>query len=434
MTSLANTAHQAAPQDLLDDLEYRGLVYQVTDREGLSGKLRSDRTVLYCGFDPTADSLHIGSLLPILTLRRFQLAGHIPIALVGGGTGLIGDPSGRSTERTLNGPETVAAWTESLKKQLSRFLDFDASPNAARLVSNYEWLAKLDVISFLRDIGKNFTVNYMLAKDSVDSRLAQGISFTEFSYMILQAYDFHRLYEDAGCSLQIGGSDQWGNITAGLDLIGKLGGRREAFGMTMPLVTKSDGKKFGKSESGAVWLDRSKTTAYQFYQFWMNTDDADVIKFLKYFTFLSRAEIEALEEEVKTRPEQRAAQRTLAREVTRIVHGQEAVATAEKVTQSLFSGDVSQLGEDELAEAMRDMASAEVEDADEVPVVDLLVASGLAPSKRQARQDLESGAVYVNGQKQADAGAVVGRGQRLYGRYVILRRGKKNYAGVTFRT
>ncbi|WP_276352645.1 tyrosine--tRNA ligase [Cohnella caldifontis] len=427
------TTNQAIPQDVLDDLEYRGLLYQVTDREGLSGKLRSDRIVLYCGFDPTADSLHIGSLLPILTLRRFQLAGHIPIALVGGGTGLIGDPSGRSTERSLNGPETVAAWTDSLKKQLSRFLDFGASPNAAKLVSNYDWLAKLDVIAFLRDVGKNFTVNYMLAKDSVDSRLAQGISFTEFSYMILQAYDFHRLYEDLGCSLQIGGSDQWGNITAGLDLIGKLGGEREAFGMTMPLVTKSDGKKFGKSESGAVWLDRSKTTAYQFYQFWINTDDADVIKFLKYFTFLSKSEIEALEAELKANPEQRAAQRTLAREVTRIVHGQEAVETAEKVTLSLFSGDVSQLGQEELVEAMRDMASAEVEEAEEIPLVDLLVASGLAPSKRQARQDLESGAVYVNGQKQSGIDAVVGRDQRLYGKYVILRRGKKNYAGITIR-
>lgn len=421
-----------SPIDVLDDLEYRGLIYQVTNREKLGSKLSRERVMLYCGFDPTADSLHIGSLLPILTLVRFQKAGHIPIALVGGGTGLIGDPSGRSTERTLNGPEIVAAWTESLKKQLSRFLDFDAQPNAARLISNYDWLSKLNVISFLRDVGKHFTVNYMLAKDSVDSRLAQGISFTEFSYMILQAYDFYKLNAEQGCSLQIGGSDQWGNITAGLDLIGKMGGERDAYGLTLPLVTKSDGKKFGKSESGAVWLDRNKTTAYQFYQFWINTDDADVVRFLKYFTFLSRQEIEELEEELKANPEKRVAQKTLAREVTRIVHGEEAVVTAEKVTQSLFSGDVSELGEDELIEAMKDMASAVVEEEGDVPLVDLLVASGLAPSKRQARQDIESGAVHVNGQKQSGIDTVIGREQRLFGKYVILRRGKKNYAGITF--
>ncbi|WP_123043572.1 tyrosine--tRNA ligase [Cohnella candidum] len=429
---MSTTLKNVTPQDILDDLEYRGLVYQVANRDNLSKKLSSERVVLYCGFDPTADSLHIGSLLPILTLRRFQNGGHVPIALVGGGTGLIGDPSGRSTERSLNGPETVAAWTDSLKRQLSRFLDFDAEPNAAKLVSNYDWLAELDLITFLRDVGKNFTVNYMLAKDSVDSRMSQGISFTEFSYMILQAYDFHKLHADHGCSLQIGGSDQWGNITAGLDLIGKMGGEGDAYGMTMPLVTKSDGKKFGKSESGAVWLDRNKTTAYQFYQFWINTDDADVVKFLKYFTFLSREEIEALEEELKANPEQRVAQKTLAREVTRLVHGQEAVETAEKVTVSLFSGDVSNLGEDELVEAMKDMASAKIEQEGDVPLIDLLVACGLAPSKRQARQDIESGAVYVNGVKQSGIDTVIGADQRLFGKYAVLRRGKKNYAGITF--
>ncbi len=430
-----------AGQSLLDDLEYRGLVYQVTNREQLNDRLNGGSMTLYSGFDPTADSLHIGHLLPVLTLRRFQLAGHTPIALVGGGTGLIGDPSGRSTERTLNGPDTVAAWTDSLKGQLSRFLDFEMQPNAARLVSNYEWLAPLDVISFLRDVGKYFTVNYMLAKDSVDSRLAQGISYTEFSYMILQAYDFYKLHQDHGCSIQIGGSDQWGNITAGLDLIGKMAGAGQdagesagsgAFGLTLPLVTKADGKKFGKSESGAVWLDRNKTTAYQFYQFWINTDDADVIRFLKYFTFLTRQEIDLLATELAANPEARVAQKTLAREVTRIVHGQGAVETAEKVTQSLFSGDVAQLGEDDLVEAMKDMASATLDDADEVLLIDLLAASGLAPSKRQARQDIESGAVYVNGVKQSGIDTMVGRDQRLFGKYVILRRGKKNYAGIAF--
>jgi len=280
-------------QSLLDNLEYRGLIYQSTNRDGLLEKLNKEPVVLYCGFDPTADSLHIGHLLPILILRHFQQAGHKPIALVGGGTGMIGDPSGRSTERSLNTSDTVALWTERLKDQLSRFLDFEGTDNPAKLVSNYDWLGQLDLITFLRDIGKNFTVNYMLAKDSVDSRLANGISFTEFSYMILQSYDFYKLLTDHGCSLQIGGSDQWGNITAGLDLIGKMGGG-EAYGMTLPLVTKSDGKKFGKSESGAVWLDRNKTSVYAFYQFWINTDDNDVIKFLKYFTFLGRERIAEL--------------------------------------------------------------------------------------------------------------------------------------------
>jgi tyrosyl-tRNA synthetase len=416
---------------LLEDLEYRGLIYQLTDREGLKKKLETERVVLYCGFDPTADSLHIGSLLPILCLRRFQLAGHISIALVGGGTGLIGDPSGRSTERSLNTADTVAQWTDSLKRQLSRFLDFELQDNPAKLVSNYDWLAPLDAISFLRDVGKNFTVNYMLAKDSVDSRLANGISFTEFSYMILQAYDFHKLHQEHGCSLQLGGSDQWGNITAGLDLIGKMGGG-DAFGITMPLVTKSDGKKFGKSESGAIWLDRSKTSAYQFYQFWMNTDDQDVIKFLKYFTFLTREQIGELETELKERPEKRAAQRELAREVTRIVHGDEAVESAEKITHALFSGDVTQLNEAELVEALQDMPTTVLDNEPETGLIDLLVAAKAAPSRRQAKQDIESGAVYVNGERMNGIDSVINAEHRLHGKYVVLRRGKKNYYLVRF--
>lgn len=418
-------------QQLLEDLEYRGLVYQVTDREGLKKKLESERVVLYCGFDPTADSLHIGSLLPILCLRRFQLAGHISMALVGGGTGLIGDPSGRSSERSLNTADTVAQWTESLKRQLSRFLDFDLPDNAARLVSNYDWLSTLDTISFLRDVGKNFTVNYMLAKDSVDSRLANGISFTEFSYMILQAYDFHKLHQDLGCSLQLGGSDQWGNITAGLDLIGKMGGG-EAYGMTMPLVTKSDGKKFGKSESGAIWLDRNKTSAYQFYQFWINTDDNDVIKFLKYFTFLTREQIAALETELGERPEQRAAQRELAREVTRIVHGDEAVESAENITQALFSGDFARLSETELVEALQDMPTTVLSGQQETGLIDLLVEAKAAPSRRQAKQDIESGAVYINGERMSGIDSMIGEQHRLHGKYVVLRRGKKNYYLIKF--
>ncbi|MGU3471009.1 tyrosine--tRNA ligase [Paenibacillus sp. D51F] len=428
---MAQEQAAAVNPELLEDLEYRGLVYQVTNREELSKKMSEGRVTLYCGFDPTADSLHIGSLLPILTLRRFQLAGHNSIALVGGGTGLIGDPSGRSTERSLNTDDTVANWTKSLQNQLSRFLDFEAAGNPAKLVSNYDWLAPLDIITFLRDIGKNFTVNYMLAKDSVDSRLANGISFTEFSYMILQAYDFFKLNRDHGVNLQLGGSDQWGNITAGLDLIGKMGGS-DAYGITMPLVTKSDGKKFGKSESGAVWLDRGKTSAYQFYQFWINTDDSDVIRFLKYFTFLSREEIAALEQAVAAQPEKREAQRELARQVTKLVHGEDAVESAEKITAALFSGDVTQLSEDELVEALQDMPTTVMGEAAETGLIDLLVEAKAAPSRRQAKQDIESGAVYVNGVKQTGIDTMLTSEQRLHGRYVVLRRGKKNYYLVKF--
>jgi len=417
--------------ELLEDLEFRGLVHQTTHRDELAEKLQKESVTLYAGFDPTADSLHIGHLLPILVLRRFQQAGHKPIALVGGGTGLIGDPSGRTTERSLNSDETVALWTERLKGQLARFLDFDATGNPAKLVSNYDWIKPLDIISFLRDIGKNFTVNYMLAKDSVDSRLANGISFTEFSYMILQAYDFQQLHVNHGCSLQIGGSDQWGNITAGLDLISKTGGG-DAFGMTLPLVTKSDGKKFGKSESGAVWLDRSKTSVYQFYQFWINTDDADVVKFLKYFTPLSKEQIAALETEVAERPEKRAAQRELAREVTRLVHGDDGLEAAERITQALFSGDITQLNEAELVEALQDMPSATIEDAETSSLMDLLIAVQAAPSRRQARTDIESGAVLVNGSKVTDANATIAREERLHGKFIVLRRGKKNYYLVKF--
>jgi tyrosyl-tRNA synthetase len=455
--------------NLLDDLEYRGLIYQMTDRDGLQRQLEGGPVVLYAGFDPTADSLHIGSLLPILCLRRFQLAGHIPIALVGGGTGLIGDPSGRSTERTLNTADTVAQWTESIRQQLSRFLDFDREGNPARMANNYDWLSPLNVIAFLRDVGKNFTVNYMLAKDSVDSRLAGGISFTEFSYMILQSYDYLQLYKEQGCRLQIGGSDQWGNITAGLELIGKTVGHEagneaagegagtgsaeagsagggsavsaeagrlvqdKAFGMTLPLVTKSDGKKFGKTESGAIWLDRDKTSPYQFYQFWINTDDNDVVRFLKYFTFLSREEIEQLGEEVKRQPEQRAAQKALAREVTLLVHGEDGLRSAENITAALFSGDVTALSATELVEAFTDVPSTELDDQPEIGLVDLLIAAKAAPSRRQARQDIESGAVYVNGERNADAAAVLMPAHRLHGKYIVLRRGKKNYWLVSFR-
>lgn len=417
---------------ILKDLEFRGLLHQITDREGLDKKLSEERVVLYCGFDPTADSLHIGSLLPILTLRRFQLAGHVPLALVGGGTGLIGDPSGKANERTLNGPETVEAWSQSIKGQLSRFLDFSSDiENSAELVNNYDWLGSLNVIEFLRDVGKNFTVNYMLAKDSVDSRITKGISFTEFSYMILQSYDFLKLNETKKCSLQIGGSDQWGNITAGLELIGKTTESR-AYGVTLPLVTKSDGQKFGKTEGGAIWLDANKTSPYQFYQFWLGTADNDVIRFLKYFTFISHEEIERLEVEVQTQPEKREAQKLLAREVTKLVHGGEALESAINITAALFSGNIQELSRTEIEEAFKDVPSSTLEQED-MALIDLLISVGAAPSKRQARQDIESGAVTVNGVKITELDAVAKDLGRLGESYIVIRRGKKNYYLAQFK-
>ena len=297
--------------NILQDLEFRGLINQQTDAEGLQELLEKESVKLYCGFDPTADSLHIGHMLPILILRRFQQAGHQPIALVGGATGLIGDPSGKKAERTLNEKETVAFFSERIKEQLSNFLDFNKEGNPATIANNYDWIGSLDLITFLRDIGKNFGLNYMLAKDTVASRLETGISFTEFSYMILQSYDFLNLYQTHGCRLQIGGSDQWGNITAGLELIRKSEEDAKAFGLTVPLVTKSDGTKFGKTEGGAVWLDPEKTTPYEFYQFWINTDDRDVVKYLKYFTFLSHEEILELEKQVAEAPEKREEKKEL---------------------------------------------------------------------------------------------------------------------------
>jgi tyrosyl-tRNA synthetase len=410
---------------ILQELEYRGLINQVTDREGLEEKLKTERVALYTGFDPTADSLHIGNLLPILCLRRFQLAGHTSIALVGGATGLIGDPSGRSTERTLNTADTVGEWTNKIKAQLERFLDFETGDNPAKIVNNYDWISPVSLIEFLRDVGKNFTVNYMLAKDSVDSRLGSGISFTEFSYMLLQAYDFMKLNETQGCALQVGGSDQWGNITAGMELIGRTSGNK-AFGLTIPLVTKSDGTKFGKTASGAIWLDATKTSPYQFYQFWVNTDDQDVVKLLKYYTFLDPEEIARLETAVREQPEKREAQRVLAKEVTELVHGKEALESAINITRALFDGNVQELSETEIAEAFKDVPSTTIED-DQLGLLDLLVAVKAAPSKRQARQDVESGAVSVNGVRTSEMEKKVGEFDKLAGNYLVIRRGKKNY-------
>ncbi|MBB5172767.1 tyrosine--tRNA ligase [Texcoconibacillus texcoconensis] len=423
---------------LYEDLTFRGLVNQVTDEEGLKKAIENDSITLYCGFDPTGDSLHIGHLLTILTMRRFQLNGHRPLALVGGATGLIGDPSGKNVERSLNEQNVVEEWSEKIKGQLSRFLDFDGE-NGAKMVNNYDWIGSMSVVDFLRDTGKHFGINYMLAKDSVESRISSGISYTEFSYMILQSLDFYHLFQREGCRLQIGGSDQWGNITAGLELIRKhrenpeeTDVEQEAFGMTIPLVTKSDGTKFGKTAGGAVWLDPEKTSPYEFYQFLLNTDDRDVITFLKYFTFLTKEEIAELEGEVEERPHERKAQRKLAEEVTSFIHGDEKLAQAQKITDVLFGGgDLKQLSAEEVLQGFKDVPSYHCE-AEEIGLVDLLVQAGISSSKRQAREDIQNGAIYINGERCQDTGKVVEQAERLDDRFIVLRRGKKKYYLITF--
>jgi len=416
-------------ETLLQDLAFRGLISQMTDEEGLQKLLSEEAISLYCGFDPTGDSLHIGHLLPVLMLKRFQVAGHKPIGVVGGATGMIGDPSGKKAERTLNTTETVKMFSERIRTQLLPFLSFEGE-NAAKVVNNFDWTGDLDVITFLRDIGKNFGLNYMLAKDSVASRLEAGISFTEFSYMILQSYDFLKLYQDHNCKLQIGGSDQWGNITAGMELIRKTEEDSKAFGLTIPLVTKADGSKFGKTEGGAVWLDPEKTTPYEFYQFWINTDDRDAVKYLKYFTFLTKEEILELEKQFNEAPEQRTAQKALAAEVTKLVHGDKALDQAIKITEALFSGSVKELTADEIKQGFKDVPSFNL-DEEEMGLVDLLVAAKISPSKRQAREDVQNGAVYVNGDRSQDVAKVLTKVDAIEEQFIIIRRGKKKYHLIT---
>jgi tyrosyl-tRNA synthetase len=419
--------------ELLNDLQFRGLINQMTDEEGLRKLLEEESVKLYSGFDPTADSLHIGHLLPILTLRRFQQAGHRPIALVGGATGLIGDPSGKKAERTLNTSDIVQEWSNKIKDQLSRFLDFDpSSENPATLANNFDWIGSMDLITFLRDVGKNFGINYMLAKDTVSSRIESGISYTEFSYMILQSYDFLNLYRSAGCKLQIGGSDQWGNITAGLELIRKSEENSKAFGLTVPLVTKSDGTKFGKTEGGAIWLDKEKTTPYEFYQFWINTDDRDVIKYIKFFTFLSHEEITALEQELTNAPEKRAAQKALAEDMTKLVHGEESLEQAIKISQALFSGNIKELTGEEIEQGFKDVPAFTAEEA-EIGLIDLLVNANISPSKRQAREDVSNGAVYINGERIQETDKVLGADDRIDGKFTVIRRGKKKYTLIQYK-
>ena len=418
---------------LLQELHARGLIAQITDAKALDELLAGEAVTLYCGFDPTADSLHLGHLVPVLLLKRFQQAGHKPIALVGGATGMIGDPSFKATERKLNTPDVIAGWVEKIRGQVSPFLDFDG-PNAAIMANNYDWFGPMGALDFLRDIGKHFSVNAMIKKESVQQRISrdeQGISYTEFSYSLLQGYDFAELNRRHGCILQIGGSDQWGNITAGADLTRRLN-QKHVFGMTLPLVTKSDGTKFGKTESGAVWLDAKKTSPYAFYQFWLNTADADVYKFMRYFTFLSVAEIDAIEAADKASGQKPEAQRILAEQATALVHGKAALEAAQRISQSLFSGSLEALTESDFEQLAQDGVPGVALEKSSSGLIDALVASKLAKSKSEARGFLQSGSVTVNGNKVDALDHQVSDAERLFGRFSLLRRGKKNYAMVSW--
>lgn len=416
---------------LMEDLKWRGLLYQQTDEQGLEKVLDEEKISLYCGVDPTADSMHIGHIVPLLTLRRFQMHGHRPILLVGGATGMIGDPSGRSDERQLQTTEQIAKNVEGIKGQLERIFDFNTD-NGAQMVNNHDWIGSLSIIEFLRDYGKLLGVNYMLAKDNVASRLEGGISFTEFSYMLIQGIDFNHLFNNYNCRVQIGGSDQWGNITTGLEVIRKTHEEEvKAFGITIPLVTKADGTKFGKSAGGSVWLDADKTSPYEFYQFWINTTDADVIKYMKIFTFMEREQIEALEVSVQEEPHLRKAQLTLGEEMTRLIHGQEALDQAIRISKALFSGDLKALTATEMKDAFKDVPSFEM--AKEAKnIVDFIVESGVSPSKRQAREDVTNGAISLNGERVTDTAYEVDAADRLEDAFIIVRRGKKNYKMVKF--
>ena len=424
---------------ILQDLQSRGLIAQTTDIEALDALLNEQKISLYCGFDPTADSLHIGHLLPVLALRRFQQAGHTPIALVGGATGMIGDPSFKAVERSLNSAETVSGWVESIRNQLKPFLSFEGE-NAAIMANNADWFGSMNCLNFLRDIGKHFSVNAMLNKESVKQRIERddvGISFTEFAYSLLQGYDFAELNKRHGAVLEIGGSDQWGNITAGIDLTRRLN-QKQVFGLTLPLVTKSDGTKFGKTEGGAVWLNAKKTSPYQFYQFWLKVADADVYKFLKYFTFLSIEEIDAIEAKDQASGTKPEAQRILAEEMTRLIHGEAALQAAQRISESLFAEDQSSLTESDFEQLALDGLPA-FEVSDGLNVVEALVKTGLASSNKEARGFVNSKAVLLNGQaaelnnpnhaaERPDDAYLLTDAHKRFGKYTIVRRGKRNHA------
>jgi len=419
--------------NLIEDLQWRGLLADCTDLDALNQRLSEGPLALYCGFDPTGDSLHVGHLMGQLTLRRFQLAGHHPIALAGGATGMIGDPSGKSAERNLLTREQLAHNVASIKGQLARLLDFNSTGNPALLVDNADWTAPISYLDFLRDVGKYFSLNVMLGKDSVKSRMEgdNGISYTEFSYQLLQAYDFYHLRNAHRCELQVGGSDQWGNITAGTDFIRKKLGV-SAWGWTFPLITKADGTKFGKTEGGAVWLDPKRTSPYKFYQFFVNTEDAKVSEYLRKFTFLSRAEIEELEAKHVANPGGREAHKALARAVTALVHGAASLAAALKASDILFGAEIGETSEETFSDVVGEIPTKDLEraklDGPGAALIDLLVHAGLAPSRGQARKDIEGGGIYVNNIRVAEATRAVSIADLLFGKYVLLRKGKRTYA------
>ena len=416
---------------LLEELQWRGLIYQQTDEQGIEDLLNKEQVTLYCGADPTADSLHIGRLLPFMTLRRFQEHGHRPIVLIGGGTGMIGDPSGKSEERVLQTEDQVAKNVEGLSAQMHKLFEFGTDKGAV-LVNNKDWLSQISLISFLRDYGKHVGVNYMLGKDSIQSRLENGISYTEFTYTILQAIDFGHLNRELNCKIQVGGSDQWGNITSGIELMRRMYGQTEAYGLTIPLVTKSDGKKFGKSESGAVWLDAEKTTPYEFYQFWINQSDEDVIKFLKYFTFLSKEDINRLEQSRDEAPHLREAQKALAENVTEFIHGKEALDDAIRISEALFKGDLKSLSSKDIKAGFKEVPQVEVSKAT-TNIIDVLIESGIASSKRQAREDVNNGAIYINGKREQSVDYNLTDEDKFDNEFTIIRRGKKKYFMVNYK-
>jgi tyrosyl-tRNA synthetase len=425
------------PMNILEELQWRGLLADCTDAQELAKRVSPGPITLYCGFDPTADSLHVGNLVPLLALRRFQLLGHHPIALAGGATGSIGDPSGKTQERQLLTKEVLDANIAKVKEQLRRLLDFDTPANPARLLDNASWTAPVSFLDFLRDIGKHFSVNQMVAKESIRARMEDreaGISFTEFSYMLLQAFDFYVLCRDHNCELQIGGSDQWGNITAGIDLTRKKLGRA-VYGLTLPLITNADGTKFGKTVSGAIWLDPTRTSVYKFYQYWIRTDDRDAIRYLKFFTFLTQDEIAALEKQHTENAGARVAHKALAKAVTDLVHGPAATTEAIRASEILFGGDLAGVSETTFNEIVGEVPTKEIGKADldgpGKPLVELLVQSGLCPSKGQARKDIEGGGAYVNNIREASLQRTVTAKDLLFGKHLLLRKGKRNYVVLT---
>ena len=417
--------------NIFEELKARGLVFQTTDEEALVEALTEGQVSYYSGYDPTADSLHLGHLVPILVMRHLQLAGHKPYALVGGATGLIGDPSFKDSERSLQTKETVDGWVTIIQGELSRFLDFENGDNKAQMVNNYDWFSGISFIDFLRDVGKYFTVNYMMSKESVKKRIETGISYTEFAYQIMQGYDFYELNDKHNVTLQIGGSDQWGNMTAGTELLRRKADKTGHV-MTVPLITDSTGKKFGKSEGNAVWLDADKTSPYEMYQFWLNVMDEDAVRFLKIFTFLSLDEIAEIENAFDAARHERLAQKILAKEVVTLVHGEEAYHQALNITEQLFAGNIKNLSATELKQGLSNVPNYAVQAEDNLNIVELLVTSGIVNSKRQAREDVQNGAIYVNGERVQDLDYNLSDSDKIDGELTVIRRGKKKYSVLTY--